>query len=512
MNPDAEIATTLARVVFLMRNHPADRESQKAAFRALLAQLGGKPLALGASDTHTYVGGQPVDNSVVGAPELRGILLSHGVGELKTQPGLAPAQLLTVVRALVAPPGTYPRLQNLADHFGGRGVPNVHLAPPVPVRLPESGSVPQRARQSMAPPGKPGEPAEEGELSELGPGAASEDTVGLLHFVTLEMQSVGKLDEVLLTLDRDPTGSGTLDLLNEVVALADMSAQKEEWDNVLRAAAALVRLEERLEDDAMRRACHIALRRVVTKTVLEQLVWMTTSAEFRGEATLVLRRIGADATEALLQRLIAAAELSERRAYYSALSQMREGTGLLVHMLGHDEWYVIRNSADLCGELKVEQAVPTLTRQLAHRDERVRRAVAGALAKIGTPATVEPLRKALTDPEAGVRLTAAGSIEGEGMKGLVPVLARLVGKERNNDARYEMLRALGRIGTPEAIQALGRLAQPGGSLFRRRPAALRLAAVEALKSSGLPEARTALEALQGDKDDDIRNAVSRALA
>src|SRR5213079_1433303 len=55
------------------------------------------------------------------------------------------------------------------------------------------------------------------------------------------------------------------------------------------------------------------------------------------------------------------------------------------------------------GELALEEAVPALAQQLEHEDERVRKAVALALAKIGSRAAAEPLRRALRDESPEVR-------------------------------------------------------------------------------------------------------------
>src|SRR5439155_193244 len=80
--------------------------------------------------------------------------------------------------------------------------------------------------------------------------------------------------------------------------------------------------------------------------------------------------------------------------------------------LEHREWFVVRNVAELIGELGIEAAVPGLARQVEHEDERVRKAVALALAKIGTRAAVEPLRRALHDPSPDVRIQVALGIGG----------------------------------------------------------------------------------------------------
>src|SRR5256884_3849463 len=114
-----------------------------------------------------------------------------------------------------------------------------------------------------------------------------------------------------------------------------------------------------------------------------------------------------------MDRLVASPTMDERRSAFDALRHMTEGTDQLVHALEHREWFVVRNVAELIGELGIEAAVPALARQLEHEDERVRKAVALALAKIGTRTAVEPLRRALHDPSPEVRMQVALGIGGQ---------------------------------------------------------------------------------------------------
>jgi HEAT repeat protein len=72
--------------------------------------------------------------------------------------------------------------------------------------------------------------------------------------------------------------------------------------------------------------------------------------------------------------------------------------------------------------------------------------------------------------------------------------------------------ALGRIGSPAAVQALIKFAQPGGRLFGRRPTALRVTAVEALRVAATPAAIGTLEGLADDGDKQVRLAAESALA
>jgi HEAT repeat protein len=180
-------------------------------------------------------------------------------------------------------------------------------------------------------------------------------------------------------------------------------------------------------------------------------------------------------------------------------------------MLSHDQWFVVRNVADLCGELRLEAAVTALGKQVGHSDERVRRSVAGALARIGGAGAVEPLRRALRDPSAGVRLEAAKGLDGRKNRNLAMSLAVQAEEESKQDVQKEIYLALGRIGSAEAIQALRKAAEPGGKLFRRKPLAVRLAAVAGLHAAG-PSAANALKELLGDEEREVRDAVERSLA
>jgi HEAT repeat protein len=166
----------------------------------------------------------------------------------------------------------------------------------------------------------------------------------------------------------------------------------------------------------------------------------------------------------------------------------------------------------LCGDLRAEDTVPQLARHVNHVDERVRRAVAGALAKIGTSIAVEPLRQMLRDPSPQVRLQAVQGLDGTRSRGLAMSLALAAEEETNADVLRELLLALGRIGTPDAVQALARAAAPGRRLFNRRPLSTRLAAIAGLRVAGSAPAATALQGLLGDDEQSVRDAAQEALA
>jgi len=184
--------------------------------------------------------------------------------------------------------------------------------------------------------------------------------------------------------------------------------------------------------------------------------------------------------------LAAAPTVGERRAVFDALKHMTEGTDQLVTMLDHSEWFVVRNVAELIGELGMEDAVPALGKCLDHPDERVRKAVGLALAKIGTRGAAEPLRRALRDRSQEVRMQVAVGIGGLKSSALAMPLVVAMEEEKDEAVVRELILALGRIGSPDAVQALIKWAQPTGRFFGRKPSELRVAAVEGLRLAANP--------------------------
>ena len=71
-------------------------------------------------------------------------------------------------------------------------------------------------------------------------------------------------------------------------------------------------------------------------------------------------------------------------------------------------------------------------------------------------------------------------------------------------------RARGR--TADAVQKLAKLAQPDGRLFRKKATNVRVAAVQALGEAKTPAAVTVLKELAADKEKEVRETASRALA
>jgi HEAT repeat protein len=223
----------------------------------------------------------------------------------------------------------------------------------------------------------------------------------------------------------------------------------------------------------------------------------------------VLRRAGEDGVEVRLDLLVAAPTIEERRGIFMALTGMKEGTDQLVHMLGHPQWFVARNVAELAGELGLEEAVPALAQQLNHDDERVRKACALALAKIGSPGAAGRYVERCVMSRPGANAGRAGVAGHQISAGVMPLVVAME-EEEDETVERELLLALGRIATPAAVRALS-VRPAGGRLFGRQKASRRMNAVEALRIAATPAAIGTLEGLTDDGDKNVRGAAESAL-
>ncbi len=493
--PAAAIAATLSSVLALLRAQPPHREDQARAFKAFLRALGDSPLDLRITESGAELGEQPVTPEVPGVSDLVDHLRGHGIASVRLPSGLTPAAVLSVLRALSSPVGRFDSVEHLVADID----PEVRFLVRIGAVGEEGGEHVDQASGFIA-------------GDEILHGSAMPEQLDTTHrYRHLGRVAGEECDEALRQLAIDPTGSEAPGRLEAIVAGVGTSQRDRDYDTVVVTAAAVARLERDLPDGELKRTYQIAIRRMLPAKAVEHIAKLT-GGPLRQDALEVLKYAGAEASETLLHELVESESMEQRRALYAALRQVNTASPLLGRLLLHDEWFVVRNVAELCGDLRAEDTVPQLARHVHHTDERVRRAVAGALAKIGTSVAIEPLRQMLHDAAPQVRLQAVQGLDGTRSRGLAMSLALAAEEETNPDVLRELLLALGRIGTPDAVQALARAAAPGRRLFNRRPLATRLAAIAGLRVAASAPAATALQGLLGDDEHSVREAAQEALA
>ena len=546
MSAPLSVVGDLWQMVKLLREKPNAKEDHKNAFRQLMTTLGVSALHLEATPEGLAFQGVLVQAETPGADEINRTMLMHGVGELELPEGTGAGPLLSLCKALSLPKNTYVHIDAFittvgepgASQFRFGGPTGVTTAPsrvtPLPTNVPIGGGPPPRP--SVMPRNHPpdmrmfnpasgpvgqgaGEAprASEQLAAQLGAGVFSSEDGGMVQMPSSAHAAIGRIDELLLALEKDPQGPQAGNILQELVGITDTSGQQEKWEEVAKVCAGIVRAEATVGGPMgpNARPFNLALKRILPRRTLEEMAQLLARKETKADALLVLGRMGESATDVLLDLLVLAPTVEERRGYFDALVHSRKGSEQVVQMLDHHEWFVVRNIAELCGELKLESAVPELAKLLSHTEERVRKAAVVALAKIGTSATVEPLRQALKDPVSTVRTQVLVLIDGKHNRALALRIANMLGEEENipPEVQREMCNALGRTATPEGVAALLRQANPPRKLLRKAPTLPRLWAVEGLRlaaPSSAP-AKSALEQLRTDDDKDVAAAATKAL-
>lgn len=482
------VAPLLGALIHLTRFQP-DAEDAQAALLGSLRELLGEPLRVSAESDALRLGEERVSLKVPGATLLGEQMLLHGIGSLSLPANVSAADLLRLVAVLAAFPGSYTSLQAIRSALGDSAER---------ITLTAAGADQEVFRLSGSRFTTGSHRTVQDEELDIQHGDA--DAIGTE--ADHQSEEPASLPEAMAIPARPTLGA--------IVAQGRAALSTENWNGVLDAALQLIEAENEAPSERTGRTYRLELKRLIEQEHLERIARLA-NGERSQEVIAVLGRFGAAGTETLVELLTNSPDLGERRSYYTAITQMRSGAEAIFGRLDHPLWYVVRNAAELCGEMEIEDAVPALGRQIQHPDERARKAIAGALARIGTPLALQWLRKVLHDPEPQVRRHALQLLNSGPARLFSAGIAELLERESDPEVQREALLALGRSGSGEAIATLQHWAAPASDRVGKHPLPLRLLAIRGLAQAG-PAAATALSALTRDATAEVRAAASGALA
>ena len=510
-------AATIARAVEVLRKEDAV-EQQKSALRALVS------LAATTSATiRCYDGVLSIDDVGI-APDvqhigtLAGRMAAHGIAEIAIGRQAEPAELLALLRGLAEPAGGATVKDRLfavkskriwvllaePEDAGPRARQSVSALFEEPDAPPAAGASKKRLKKEDA-----DALAAWNDMYEVGemPGAVKSIDLGITierpepepapppvarapapppPEPELPIAGDTPLGQALLAIARQPYHGNVLDRLAVFTDLVIAALREGAVGDGIKALAMVADLEPGAPEGTARNSYRITLRRVLSGETLMQLAPYVADPELGPAAAAAFARAGSDGTEVLLNKLANAEGIRERRAFMSALKGMQTGHNQVVHMLGHHQWFVARNAAELAGELRLEAAVGELAQLLEHGDQRVRKVAAIALAKIGTREAHEPLLAVLRKPDSGMRAQLAAMMGSAQSAMFALPLIGLLDSEDDPEALREICLALGRMGTSEAMQALER-AQKQGMAISKRSRSLKDAAEQGLKRAKAPK-------------------------
>lgn len=484
MDPKSAFVKRFGDLVALLRVDPGNDAAQDLALSAACTAVEAEPVDVEAGLAWSVI---PDDLA------LKARLLARQVEVVRVSAGAEPHELLALARALSHDTVVIPSCPNVQVQMVE------HLVPP-----PGVPAVPEdRGAEASAPP----------VTRSAGERRAWEERrrPGRARYAGIERRRV---------TDRRLSGERRLHLINgqrsEIERLHETlgrSARSMAWDAVLAAALALVRLAPQVPA-GNRRMFGIQVRRAIPRRAVESLVDLAEQdAALRARAAEVLRWIGLDAAEIILDRLVQGEAIGVRGFYYDVLGGMPGAYPLVTPLLTSHHPHEIRHGAALLGRLGQPAAIDELVPLMSHRDESVRVAGVRAIGEIHEGAAAEPLRQALHHHDGRTRAAAAEAIAVWRGGVLALLLVTPLETERDRVAWLALVNALGRIGTAETSGALEGVALTRRSLLRRQgySTGQRLAAVEALGLSEAPAARGTLERLARDAEGVVRYAADRVL-
>jgi hypothetical protein len=190
-------------------------------------------------------------------------------------------------------------------------------------------------------------------------------------------------------------------------------------------------------------------------------------------------------------------------------------TSELVRLIASSEPDVAVEAARMAGQLKTQAAVTALGKLLADANVTLRQVAAHTLAEIGSPGAMQALERAIDDADRDVRVTAVRAMTTRAYR---PALARLESvvkgkrvREADLTEKMAFFEGYGSLCGEGGVPHLDAMLNGKGFLGRREDSEMRACAAIALGRVGTPKAIDTLRKAATEKDIVVRNAVNRAL-
>src|SRR5690348_5053533 len=378
-------ARHFARLVWQLLTESDDYDLQLASLQLLVGASRAGAVSIGVTGQTLLANGAPLGDCGPEGEDLVAQLIGHSIHQIAFDQPSSPADVLLVARMLATPPIAGDGGRSLVARLDWLEARPVHVslisveAPPARTSTPPAiGTDVIPHIPVFAPPrAGPGNGATNGHAPEADVGTTIATTARLneMFGIFSTTQVDGSSAAVFQHLDAVTTprdAARELDALLKVVAEGSARARHDVVADIL---YGLVVREAALQDEAIRRQYGVALRRIAVPPILRSVTALLPRRRDRhDEYMTVIARCEEAGAEALAESLIAAPTIGDRRVYYDALIRLRTGVRTLIHMLGDSRWYVVRNAAELLGELKVVEAEVELMRLLEHGDDQIGRA------------------------------------------------------------------------------------------------------------------------------------------
>jgi HEAT repeat protein len=496
------VGTTFRLARLYPAAHPAVQESLRQVNATLpgVAALGTVEWKVGHTGLHWQHQHLLPRNSQLA--ELAGLLYARGVRGIVLHPGVTVEHVLALFAvATGATPPDDPSLGRLSLTVARRSVRVSSATRPAPGARPATPAQTPAAGPAPAPlPPPPGE---------IEP-AKVPSAVLRAEALPFDVE----VKRAVTALASATTGEEQQAAADQLAALAPALVASRDIVTIATVIAALDRALPGIQDGGIAERIGAVGTALTDPATVERMVRRL--GELRvppGERGVLVKAVGAlggvIAGQVVDAYLAAPAELREpfRAAIRAAADR---AVAPLAERLADSRAEVVAAAVHLLGLTGSPEAVPLLVPLIRHRADLVQEATLHALAEIGGREISRPAMTSLKAESAVIRGAAARVIGVGGDPGATTVLVRRLEQEEDEGVLAELLKAIGRLGAPQAQVVLARHAEPGGRAGGRTPH-VRAAAIEGLGYLNTAEARSLLELYARDKEPTVRRAAEAAL-
>jgi HEAT repeat protein len=504
MDYSATFARHFARLVSLLMHEMSNVDEQKMSLRALVTLSKSGAVTMWPQEWHLFANGVEIPGALTGVQDTATQMSAHSLLRVEVGTGVNAADLLGLARIIASTASAGDGGEQVKQKLTALNAKRITFEIPAPPPTPEP------AVSAEAPTVKVEVDAREAAKA-MAAAVPQEKSI----FADLLPADVSKLtpDALFALLDQAKRPEDHTRVLDDLVSLSEHSVRVGKGVVVGEIFHGVVRRDAGIPDGDVKRAYSFAIRRMSKPALLRAVATLIPKKPERKQHFYeVLERTAEEGAEALIEQISQAQTTEDRRSLFEVLVELPAAVPALTRMLGDSRWFVVRNAADLLGEMSAGAAEESLIDLLRHTDDRVRRSATNALLKLGTPNALKSIYEAVNDDSPEVRMQAAAAISTRRDGRTSSTLIRAIEGEEDSDVQVAMIAALGRVATSDAIQKLLKLAEPDARLFRKKPTSIRVAAVQALGEVKTPAAVAALKELTGDKDREVRDTASRALA
>lgn len=364
--------------------------------------------------------------------------------------------------------------------------------------------------------------ADEEFLATLGTTAAMESNDSSLATTEELAAPVGEdtFEELLKAVEMVSDNQEFINLLQRLVPVVHANLTERSAHLVLQTLSFLTNCSQsNYSGEEKRKAARLAMTQLSTPALLNFYIDLLCSRrrfdDRRIAWDLITRSLADPLAKLLLTRLAGEKEPSTRKVFSEALvTQGDVALPAIIATLKDNRWPVLRNAAQLLGEIRAVAAIEPLRALLRHRELGVRREALRALTRIGGSNVINIIAKILQGRDIELRRQAMLCLGAIRDPATIPLLVQFVQirdwQYQQLEAKIDAVKALGEIGSTEVLPVLKNIVSHHPFFYRSRNNVLRAAAIAAMGEIGGQEVIEFLETIEDDSPI-VEKAIANAL-